>query len=79
MNTENLSKEQRILRAMRKVLGNIVKDTSNRPGIPSSLSENTIMDIRDCFCIIAEREAELANESGLVQNDKPYYPDSVKN
>ena len=75
MNIENLSKEQRILRAMRKVLANVVKDTAAKPGTPSILSENTIQDIRDCFGIISEREAELADELGLNRNEKPYYTD----
>ena len=75
MNTENLSKEQRILRAMRKVLANIVKDTATKPGTPSVLSDSTIQDIRECFGVISEREAELADALGLNRNEKPYYTD----
>lgn len=78
MNTENLSKEQRILRAMRKVLANIVKDTTTKPGTPSILSDSTIQDIRECFGVISEREAELADELGLNRNEKPYYTDQLQ-
>jgi hypothetical protein len=74
MNTEELSKEQRILRLMRKTLGNIVKDVTPTAGRPNPLSENTIMDIRDCFALIAEREKELAAELDLDEA-KPYYAD----
>ncbi len=75
MNTENLSKEQRILRAMRKILGNVVKDTTTKPGMPHPLSDSTIQDIRECFGVISEREAELADLLGLSRNERPYYPD----
>jgi hypothetical protein len=69
------SKEQRILRVLRKVLANIVKDTTPQPGMLHPLSESTRHDIRDLFGLIAEREAELADEAGRNRNEKPYYTD----
>ncbi len=78
MPTENLSKEQRILRVMRKVLANIVKDVTPQPGMLSPLSEQTISDIRECFGLISAREAELAQEAGLTGNEKPYYTDQAQ-
>jgi hypothetical protein len=74
-----LTKEQRILRVLRKVLANIVKDTTPVPGTPNPLSESTRHDIRDLFGLIAEREAELAAEAGLEINEKPYYTDQPRN
>jgi len=74
MNTIELSKEQRILRLMRKTLGNIVKDVTPTATRPNPLSENTIMDIRDCFALISERERELSDSLGFDQA-KPYYVD----
>lgn len=74
-----LSKEQRILRVLRKVLANIVKDATPAPGTPHPLSESTIHDIRDLFGLISEREAELAAEAGLTINEKPYYTDQPRN
>lgn len=65
------SPEQRILRIMRKVLGNVVKDTAPRPGQPGALSQSTIDDIRLCFELIALREKELA---GLDSPARPLYP-----
>lgn len=70
---ENFSKEQRILRVMRKVLANVVKDITPQPGQGSPLSEQTIADIKECFGLIAAREQELAEEQGFTQ-ERPYYP-----
>jgi hypothetical protein len=71
---EELSKEQRILRIMRKTLGNIVKDVTPLNGRANPLSESTIQDIKDCFGLIAEREKELGE---ALDYDKatPYYAD----
>ena len=77
MDTIELTKEQRILRLMRKTLGNIVKDVTPTATRPNPLSENTIMDIRDCFALISEREKELADALGFDQA-KPYYTDGEK-
>jgi hypothetical protein len=75
MNTENLSKEQQVLYLMRKILANVVKDTTTKPGMPHPLSDNTIQDIRECFGLISDREAELAELLGQSRNEKPYYTD----
>ena len=74
MNTEELSKEQRILRLMRKTLGNIVKDVTPSGGRPNPLSGDTIQDIKDCFALISERERELAAALDLDPS-RPYYKD----
>ena len=73
-----LTKEQRILRVLRKVLANIVKDATPPAGMPHPLSEQTRIDIRDLFGLIAEREKELADEVGLNRNEKPYFTDEVR-
>jgi hypothetical protein len=78
MNTENLTKEQHILRAMRKVLASIARDTATGFGKPSVLTDSTKEEIRDCFGIISEREAELAEALGLDRNEKPYFSDDPK-
>ncbi|MEW6293611.1 MAG: segregation and condensation protein A [Pseudomonadota bacterium] len=75
MSIEGLSKEQRILRVLRKVLGNIVKDTAPRPGRPNPLQESTIEDIRNLFGLIAERERELADEAGMTAKERPHFSD----
>jgi hypothetical protein len=75
---DGLSKEQRILRVLRKVLANIVKDTTPAAGEQHPLQESTIHDIRDLFGLIAEREKELAEEAGRASNEKPMYPDQPR-
>lgn len=75
MSNETADKERRILRVLRTVLGNIVKDTAPRPGMASPLQETTVESIRDLFALIAEREAELADQAGLDRNEKPHYAD----
>ncbi len=77
MNTIELSKEQRILRLMRKTLGNIVKDVTPRAGRENPLSDSTIQDIKDCFALISERERELAEALNFDQA-KPYYADDAQ-
>lgn len=76
MSTEELSKEQRILRQMRKTLGNIVKDTAPRAGRPNALSDETVQEIKDCFGLIAAREQELAQQLDFAPQ-RPYYKDGT--
>lgn len=73
--TKVTTKEQRILRALRQVLGNIVKDCAPRPGRPNPLQESTIEDIRGLFALIAERERELADAAGMTVKERPYFSD----
>lgn len=75
---QTLSKEQRILRVLRKVLANIVKDATPAPGMPHPLTESTVHDIRDLFGLISEREAELTEEAGKQINEKPVYAGEAK-
>ena len=69
------SKEQRILVVMRKLLAQIVKDTTPGPGMRHPLTEQTIKDIRDCFGLIAARERELNEKSGIENKDRPHFID----
>mgnify|MGYP001764858580 CR=1 FL=1 len=72
---ETLSKEQQIMRAMRKTLTSIVRDTAPHDGIPSPLSPATVENIRMCLGLISAREAELAETLGLSRNERPHYSD----
>lgn len=74
MDTAELSKEQRILRQMRKTLGNVVKDVTPLGGRTNPLSDSTIQDIKDCFGLISARERELA-EALNFDRARPYYAD----
>ncbi|MDO8990716.1 MAG: segregation and condensation protein A [Sideroxyarcus sp.] len=77
MNTEELSKEQQILRIMRKTLGNVVKDVTPLGGRANPLTAGTIQEIKECFALISDREQELAEKLNFTQ-EKPYYADGEK-
>lgn len=78
MSDEALSKEQRILRMMKRVLTDVAKDTHVPNGMRHPLSENTILGIRDCLGLIAAREQELAAALGEEMNMRPRFIDEPK-
>jgi len=75
MTTEALSKEERILRAVKKVLTDIAKDTFTRPGLAHPLSDQTVQGIRECFGLIAARERELAQAADRPMHQRPRFTD----
>lgn len=76
MNAEtDLSKEQQIMRAMRKTLTSIVRDAAPRDGMPSPFSPDTVENIRMCLGLISAREAELAEAIGFSRNERPHFSD----
>ncbi len=78
-NEAELRKEQRVMQAMRKTLGSIIRDTTpEHSGLRHPLSDGTINDIKACFALIAARERELAEELGATHYAKPMYPDSPR-
>jgi hypothetical protein len=72
------SKEERILRAMKRVLTDIAKDTYTRPGYRHPLSDDTVKGIRDCLSLITAREAELAAAAGRPMNMRPRFVDEPR-
>jgi hypothetical protein len=75
MNDDALTKEERILRAVRQVLTRIAKDTYTRPGHRHPLSDDTVNDIRQCLGLITARQAELNAAAGREMNDRPRFID----
>lgn len=72
---EPSSKEREILVVMRKVLAQIIKDTTPPSrAMKHPLSEQTIQDVRHCLGLISLRERELADAAGAAQ-ERPYYTD----
>ena len=62
--------------AMRKVLAQIVKDTTpTAPGMRHPLRDETIRAIRECFMLIAEREKTLYEAQGKQNSERPYCKD----
>lgn len=78
MNDETVSKEERILKVLKRVLTDIAKDTSTPPGMKHPLSEQTILGIRECLSLISARERELAEEAGRPNRARPEFVDEPK-
>lgn len=78
MNSEDLSKDQKILIALRKTLSGVVRETTPPPGMQHPLSGQTIEDIKHCFVLIAAREKELLEEKGQSNDARPHYADEPK-
>ena len=75
MNDKELTREERILRVMRRVLTDIAKDTYTRPGHRHPLSDETVNDIRKCLGLITAREAELNAAAGREMKARPRFID----
>jgi hypothetical protein len=73
-----LSKEEKILSAVKRVLTEVIKDTATEPGLKHPLSENTINGMRDCLVLISQREQELAAEAGRSMDMRPRFTDEPK-
>lgn len=78
MSSHDLSKEEQILRAVKRVLTEVIKDTATGPGMKHPLSENTISGLRDCLVLISQREHELAEEAGRPNTMRPFFTDEPK-
>ena len=59
-NETDQDKELKVLRAVKMVITNVIKDTTTEPGMRHPLSDGTIKDIRQCLALITSREHELS-------------------
>ena len=75
MSGSELSMEERILRAVKMTLANVIKDTATPHGMRHPLSDGTIQDLRQCLALISARERELAQTAGKPADEKPHYAD----
>ena len=75
MSESDMSKEQQVLKMMKRVLTDVARDTHVKPGLKHPLSDNTIVGIRDGLALIAAREKELADEAGTPTDMRPRYVD----
>ncbi|MHB1566805.1 MAG: segregation and condensation protein A [Acidiferrobacter sp.] len=76
MSTPELSKEERILRAVKLALTNVIKDTATPPGMVHPLQDRTIEDLRMSLALISARERELAELAGRPMAARPRYVDA---
>lgn len=72
-----LTKEEQILKMVKKVLTDVAKDTYTPAHLKHPLSENTIHSIRDCLALISAREQELAEEHGRDTSARPRFIDEA--
>jgi hypothetical protein len=72
------SKEESILRAVKRVLTEVIKDTATQPGLRHPLNDNTINGLRDCLVLISQREQELAAEAGRSMDARPRFSDEPR-
>ena len=72
------SKEYQILKALKLVLTDVVKDTATQPGLKHPLSDRTIEGIRQCLKLVSARERELIEDAGKTMDMRPHYVDEPK-
>ena len=70
-----LSKEERILQAVKLTLAGVIKDTATPHGMRHPLSDATMQDLRQCLALISARERELAQAAGRPLGGRPRYAD----
>lgn len=78
MSDIELSTEEKVLQMMKRILTDVARETNVGPGLKHPLSENTILNIRDCLGVIVARERELAEAAGRPMNMRPRFVDEPK-
>ncbi len=78
MSTDFHSKEHQILATLRKVLSEVVRDTTPKPGRPNALKPQTVENVKICFQLITSREKEIIEEAGGEMDKRPRYADEPK-
>ena len=79
MSTEFHSKEHQILTTLRKVLSEVVRDTTPKPGRPHALKPQTVDNLKLCFQLITSREKEIIEDAGgNAMDSRPRYADEPK-
>ncbi|MCU0936186.1 MAG: segregation and condensation protein A [Gammaproteobacteria bacterium] len=79
MSAESESKEERVLKAVYRVLIDVIKDTTTDPRLKHPLSDRTKEAIRDCLDLITARQAEIAAAAGrTVGQERPHYADEPR-
>ncbi len=73
-----LTKEERILQMVKKVVTRVIRETATPPGLKHPLSEACINDMRECLVLISRRERELAQAAGRSTDERPRYTDEPR-
>jgi len=76
--SEDSKREREIMMVMRKVLAQVIKDTTPpSKAMRHPLSDQTIQDVRNCLGLISARERELAQQAGTTE-ERPYFTDEKR-
>lgn len=75
MSDPELTKEEAILRQVRRTLTQVIKDTATPPGMAHPLKEETIAELRQCLLLISERETELNHAARRSMEMRPRFAD----
>lgn len=78
MSTEFHSKEHQIIATLRKVLSDVVRDTTPSSGRPHPLSPQTVDNVKMAFQLITAREKEIIEAAGGNMDKRPRYADEPK-
>lgn len=78
MSTEYHSKEHQILATLRKVLSDVIRDTTPPPGRPHPLNPQTVENVKIAFQLITSREKEIIEAAGGNMDMRPRYADEPK-
>ncbi len=78
MSTDFHSKEHQILATFRKVLSEVIRDTTPPPGRPQPLRPQTIDNVKLAFQLITSREKEIIEEAGGEMNKRRRYADEPR-
>ena len=73
-----LTKEAQVLRSVKKIVTNVIKETATKPGLKHPLSDGTIADMRECLLLISNREQELAKALDKPMTMRPVFSDDPK-
>jgi len=74
----DLTREARILQAVKLTLAGVIRDTATPHGMRHPLSDATIEDLRQCLALISARERELT-AAGQATAARPRYADEPTN
>jgi len=75
MSEAEISKEERILQAVKLTLASVIRDTATPRGMRHPLSDATVQDLRQCLALISARERELAQAAGRPTGKRPRFAD----
>ncbi len=78
MGIEEPSQEEIVLRTVKRILTEVIRETAVAPGMLHPLTTATREEIRRCFVVITEREQALAAIAGRPFAQRPHFKDDPR-